>query len=104
MDKSKHLKKKPSLNHYFLFVCKAFKQVPRFPFFESFMIRLVLNKVKLCTLPKIYIIIPICLIVDLGWDNDGEPENQVPMKSLNLGERFYKVLAFPQDMYKYECI
>ena len=36
--------------------------------------------------------------VGLKWDNEGEPGNQFPTKSLNTGEIFCRGLAFSQDM------
>ena len=37
-------------------------------------------------------------LVTPGRDNDGEPGNQGPMKSLNSGEIFFRGLAFSQDV------
>ena len=39
-----------------------------------------------------------------GWDNDGEPGNQVPTKSAISGNFFCIGPAVAQDMYKYDCI
>ena len=42
--------------------------------------------------------------LDPGWDNDGEPGNQVPTKSSYSTEIFCWSPAFWQNMYRYEYI